>query len=298
MKTLISVIIPTYNNHQFPANLKHNLPFLKGCEIIVVNDNPDISITDRLSEFNVRIIHHQKNKGFAGAVNTGIHASKSDFIFLLNDDVLLQDDSFQKALDAFKSDSNLFAVSFAQIEKNGQMVGKNMLFWKNGFIQHDRADDLKMGPTGWAEGGSAIFDAKKMKQLGGMDELYSPFYWEDIDLSYRAKKQGFDVIFDPDIKVIHHHETTIGSQFSKKKITSISYRNQLICIWKNISSLSYIVQHKYYLLKLLVQSMMKGDSTFLKGFFQALLLFPQIFIKRFSISHNRSDHEILEKHTH
>ena len=297
MKTLISVIIPTYNNHQFQANLKNNLKFLKGCEIIVVNDNPDISITDRLSMFDIQIIHHEKNKGFAGAVNTGIHASKSDYIFLLNDDVLLQDDSFQKALDAFISDSSLFAVSFAQIEKNGKMVGKNILFWKNGFIQHDRADNLKMGETGWAEGGSAIFDAKKMKQLGGMDELYAPFYWEDIDLSYRAKSHGYSILFDPDIKVIHHHETTIGSQFSKKKITSISYRNQLICIWKNISSLSYIFQHKYYLLKLLVQSMMKGDSTFLKGFFQALLLFPQIVMKRFSISHKRSDHEILEKHT-
>ncbi|PIR13864.1 hypothetical protein COV49_00765, partial [Candidatus Falkowbacteria bacterium CG11_big_fil_rev_8_21_14_0_20_39_10] len=117
MKTLISVIIPTYNNHQFPANLKNNLPFLKGCEIIVVNDNPDTSITDRLSEFDVHIIQHEKNKGFAGAVNTGIHASKSEYIFLLNDDVLLQDASFRKTLDAFNSDSNLFAVSFAQIEK-------------------------------------------------------------------------------------------------------------------------------------------------------------------------------------
>jgi len=297
MKTLISVIIPTYNNHQFPANLKNNLPFLKGCEIIVVNDNPDTSITDRLSEFDVHIIQHEKNKGFAGAVNTGIHASKSEYIFLLNDDVLLQDASFRKTLDAFNSDSNLFAVSFAQIEKNGQMVGKNVLFFRNGFMQHDRADNLRKGPTGWAEGGSAIFDATKMKQLGGMDELYSPFYWEDIDLSYRAKLCGYEVIFDPGIKVIHHHETTIGSQFSKKKITAISYRNQLICIWKNISSLSYIIQHKYHLLKLLVQSMMKGDGTFLKGFFQALLLLPQVFIKRFSISHIHSDHEILEKHT-
>lgn len=297
MNILISVIVPTYNNRAFPSNLKHNLKYLHNCEVIVINDNPDIDISQRLTDLNVITINHKKNKGFAGAVNTGIQASKGDFIFLLNDDVLLQDDSFQKTIAKFKNNPKLFAVSFAQIEKDGNIVGKNILFWKNGFIQHDRADNLKMGETGWAEGGSAIFDAKKMKQLGGMDELYAPFYWEDIDLSYRAKLYGYSILFDPNIKVIHHHETTIGSQFSKKKITAISYRNQLICIWKNISSMSYIVQHKYYLLKLLVQSIMKGDSTFLKGFFQALLLFPQILIKRFSISHNRSDHEILEKHT-
>lgn len=297
MKSHISVIIPTYKNDQFLSNLQKNMKYLNECEVIVVNDNPDNVIKKNQLPANVELIILKKNKGFAGAINEGISLSTGDFICLLNDDVLLQDDSFQKTIAEFKNNPKLFAVSFAQIEKDGNIVGKNILFWKNGFIQHDRASDLQKGETGWAEGGSSIFDAKKMKQLGGMDELYAPFYWEDIDLSYRAKKQGFDVLFDPDIKVIHHHETTIGSQFSKKKITSISYRNQLICIWKNISSVSYIVQHKYYLLKLLVQSIMKGDSTFLKGFFQALFLFPQIVMKRFSISRIRSDHEILEKHT-
>jgi len=297
MKTHISVIIPTYKNNKLLQNLETNIKFLSECEVIVVNDNPDNSIPDQLSSMNVRVIHHLKNKGFAGAINSGVHAAKGTYIFLLNDDVLLQDSSFQNAVNDFENNPHLFAISFAQIEKNKQIVGKNILFFQNGFIQHDRADNLKKGPTGWAEGGSAIFDAKKIKQLGGMDELYSPFYWEDIDLSYRAKLLGYDVIFDPDIQVIHHHETTIGTQFSKQKVNSIAYRNQLICIWKNISSPSLIIQHKYYLLKLLVQSILKGDTIFLNGFFQAFLLFPQILIKRFSVARTCSDHEILNKHT-
>ncbi|PJE58197.1 MAG: glycosyltransferase family 2 protein, partial [Candidatus Portnoybacteria bacterium CG10_big_fil_rev_8_21_14_0_10_36_7] len=45
--------------------------------------------------------------------------------------------------------------------------------------------------------------------LNGFDELYSPFYWEDIDLSYRAWKTGYTVLFDPQVLVEHHHETTI-----------------------------------------------------------------------------------------
>ncbi|MDP4010681.1 MAG: glycosyltransferase family 2 protein [Candidatus Roizmanbacteria bacterium] len=297
MSINISIIIPTYNNPQLESNLLKNMKYMKGCEVIIINDNPIFSLVPSLENLDVKVIRHNKNKGFAGAINTGIRTATQDYLFFLNDDVLLQDDSFQKAVNAFQNNPKLFAIACAQIEKNGETVGKNILYWKNGFIQHDRADNLEMGPTGWAEGGSALFDAKKVKLLGGLDELYSPFYWEDIDLSFRAKQHGFEVIFDPDIQVIHHHETTIGSQFSKKRITSIAYRNQLICIWKNITSVSFIIQHKYFLLKLLVQSILKGDSDFLKGFFQAVLLFPQIVLKRFTISHIRSDHEILEKHT-
>ena len=58
-------------------------------------------------------------------------------------------------------------------------------------------------------------------KLGGMDTLYSPFYWEDIDLSYRAWKSGYQILYDPNIIVEHHHESTIAKYFDKKKVSDI-----------------------------------------------------------------------------
>jgi len=296
MKPLITVVIPTYNNAvQFIKNLEYNLKLLHDCEVIVVNDNPHMSFEKKLESYDVHVINHSKNKGFAGAVNTGIHASHGEYILLLNDDVQLQDNLFLNITSAFIKNPLLFAISFAQIEKNGVVVGKNILFWKNGFIQHSRSNNLKMGNTGWAEGGSAIFDKEKIKLLGFFDEQFSPFYWEDIDISYRAKKYGFTVLFDPKIKVIHHHETTIGKQFSNDTIASVAYQNQLLCIWKNISSPHYIMQHLYYLLKRIVQSIFHGDMIFLKGFISAFIKIPYILRRRLSVSYLIPDHEILEK---
>jgi GT2 family glycosyltransferase len=69
-----------------------------------------------------------------------------------------------------------------------------------------------------------------------MDEkLFSPFYWEDVDLSYRALKRGFRLLWEPKAKVIHHHESTIG-KISRKYRQRIQERNQLIFIWKNLTS--------------------------------------------------------------
>ncbi|QQS44096.1 glycosyltransferase family 2 protein [Candidatus Roizmanbacteria bacterium] len=295
----ISVIIPTYRNTEvLLKNLKHNLPYLDGCEIIVVNDYPKQTIKKDLNQFaQIRVIENMTNKGFAGTVNTGVREATRDYILLLNDDVKLLNSSYKKAFDQLQEDKTLFAVSFAQKETNGSIVGKNMIYWKNGFLQHQAVKPDTAGPNAWAEGGSCLVDKKKFDELHGFDEMFNPFYWEDIDLSYRAWKKGYRIEFNPQILVEHHHETTISSHFQKDRIEAIAYRNQLLFTWKNISSWDLLIAHKLHLIKRLVSAIMKNDVNFLEGFIQALKRFPQAFIKHFRNPKLRSDHELLKTFT-
>jgi len=291
----ISVVIPVYKKtDEFTANLRHNLPFLAGCEIIVVNDNPEKSIKSALSTFgNIKLIENEKNMGFSGAVNIGAKHVKTLLIMLLNSDVKLLDKSYEKAVKHFE-EKNVFAVSFAQKEKDGKIVGKNRIYFRNGFFQHDFAKDLKFGQNGWAEGGACLIDKQKFESLNGFDELYSPFYWEDIDLSYRAWKTGYTVLFDPQVLVEHHHETTIRTFYSSKKVHSIAFRNQLIFIWKNIHDPGKIFSHIIFLKLYLLTSLIKGNFAIWKGFFAAVSKFGSIIKKRKSVPQVRSDDEILE----
>ena len=295
----ISVVIPTYRNEKgLVENLKRNMPYFKGCEVIVVNDDPTTFVLDAMSYFpEVTLIENKNNRGFSGAVNTGVNAAKNAYVFLCNDDVLLKDAQFTSLISQFEKDRHLFAISLKQIEKDGSPVGKNIICWKDGFIQHSKAHDITSGVNGWAEGGASLVDAAKFRGLGGFDELYRPFYWEDIDLSYRAWKKGYVILFTNEVEVEHHHETTISKHFSKNYITAIAYRNQLIFIWKNISSLSLIITHTFALLKRIIRSILTGDRAFLSGFVQAAIQFPFILFKRLSVPHNVTDHEILNQFT-
>lgn len=280
---MISVVIPQYKGKEkLYANLKHNLPFLKGCEIIVVNDYPEISLTAEMAKLfpQVNVIENERNLGFAGAVSVGISVVKNQFIFLLNNDVLLNDDNFQKTLSHFEKDIALFAVSFRQTEKDGSFVGRNKIHWKNGFFQHTKTNATKIGINGWAEGGSMLFDKKKYDKIKGFDTLYSPFYWEDIDLSYRAWKAGYTVLFDSSITVQHHHKSTIATHFDASHIKTIAYRNQFITIWKNISDGKMIFEHLFYLIKNLFVYPLKGEKEFLAGFWMAAQLSRKIMEKR------------------
>lgn len=267
---MISVIIPTFKKEICLKNLKKNLPYLHGCEIIIVNDNPESHMKQDVRFFEtVRLVENKTNMGFGNSINTGVASGKFPYIMLLNDDVILKNNGFFKSLGYFKKDKKLFAVSFAQTEKDGSIVGKNKIFWKNGLFFHQKADNLTFGDTGWAEGGACIVDKQKFQELDGFDPVYSPFYWEDIDMSYRAKQKGFHIIFDPHITVEHHHESTIGTHYSKEFIRVIAYRNQFLFIWKNIRGVK-IISHLLFLPFNILYYSLKGEFAFIKGLLKAL----------------------------
>ena len=263
---------------------------MTGCEVIVMNDYPGEDITKPVQQIfaDSIVVNNKKNLGFAGNVNQGVLKSTRDYIFLMNSDVVLKDNSFLKALQFFKKDKKLFAVGFAQIEKDGKIVGANRAYFKNGLINHSSQivpNPYSLIPIFWAEGGSSIFNKKLFINLGLLDELYNPFYWEDIDLSYRAWKAGYKILFDPNIKVEHHHESTIGKYFDKSKILKTAFRNQMIFHWKNLTDKDLIFKHLLNIPKFI----------FIPGFFDALIRLPKILqVRKKTVKlFKKTDKEIL-----
>ncbi len=275
----------------FYKYFKINKKYFEGCEIIVMNDHPLENITKSVKKICPEsiVINNKKNLGFAGNVNKGVLKAKRNYIFLMNSDVVLKDNSFLKALEYFKKDRKLFAIGFAQKERDGKIVGANRAYFKNGLINHSylTPNPYHLTPIFWAEGGSSIFKRKLFVDLRLLDELYNPFYWEDIDLSYRAWKAGYKILYDPNIKVEHHHESTIGKYFDKSKVLKIAFRNQLIFHWKNLTDKDLIIKHLLNLPRFI----------FISGFFDALIRLPKILksrkktVKLFI----KSDEEILNK---
>ncbi len=283
---MISVIIPTYKNKlMFLKNLHNNLKFLDDTQIIIVNDDPEQSLRDDLKKIkNITLIENKKNLGFGQSINTAVSQAKYSYIMLLNNDVLLINKNYQTALYHFQKNKNLFAVSFAQEERDGSVIGKNIIYWKSGLIYHKKAEDLNSGYTAWAEGGASIINKEKFINLGGFDPIYTPFYWEDIDLSYRAWRAGYQIFFDSKIMVKHHHQSTIVKYFPKKTIETVAYRNQLIFVWKNISDIKMLANH--FLLfpyNLFYYSLLKREFNFLQGFIEALK-YIKIIIKQRRLS--------------
>lgn len=279
----ISVVIPVYKKSEMlMRHLRHNMPYMSEYEIIIVDDASDEKIKEQVKkEFpQIIVLENEKNMGFAPTVNKGIYHAHGDFVLLLNSDVKLIHPFHDSYFKRFKDDKDIFAISFMQKERDGSYVGKNRIYFEDGFPKHCKSSDHKSGLNGWAEGGSCIIRMDYLKKLGGFSAIYAPFYWEDIDLSYRAYSKGWYVMFDPKIVVEHHHESTVGSFFSKKHVKAIAYRNQFLFTWINMTDAIYSNQHLSSLPKHILKALLRGDMEFLSGMIKALSVFTQVISLR------------------
>ena len=296
----ISVVIPTWNGRSlletmFPSLLAA-LGFyeqLSGSawEIIVVDDGSSdgtVRWVETIPEKRVKIVTRRRNGGFAAACNAGFSACHHEVVVLLNNDVLVAKEFLPPLVRHFQADK-IFAVTCKALGKDRETfcTGGKIGEFRRGFWKAFQNYDVASGQQGnqqWISfavcGGFCAFDRRKLIDLGGFEPLMSPFYWEDVELSYRAWKRGWKILYEPESVVFHDASTTIRSQFRKGRIERINQRNRLIFLWKNLHDPLMLLTHLGSTLLLLLQAILLFRPAFLLGFWDTLKLFPAIFPKR------------------
>lgn len=228
-----SAVIPAFNGKQY---LPDNLLFVVKMgvdEIIIIDDASTDGTADFVAqEFpNIKLIRHKTNQGFPVSVNDGFKEAGGDVVFLLNQDLKPQKNLVKNTLSHFKN-PEIFAVTFNENHQSwadGKWV-RGMLEFTNGKL------DDKLHESLWPSGGGSAIRRDTWNNLGGFDPIFSPGYFEDLDLGLRAKKAGYRTIWDPKCQVDHAVEGTFPKSFPKKKLQYIKERNYLIAVWKNIDS--------------------------------------------------------------
>lgn len=281
----LSIVIPNYNGIEL---LRKNLPKVfeacPGAEIVVVDDaSMDGSVGMVTKEFpKVVVIAKKINEGFSATVNVGVAATKNELVFLLNSDAYPVKGHLEHALRHF-SDPDVFAVGLAQeCDEDGKKIirGRGLGKFHQGFLVHRYAEPTE-STTLWVSGGAGIFRKTLWEKLGGMQALYNPFYWEDIDLSYRAVKSGYRILFEQHAHTVHEQLIgSIRSSYSADRIKTISYRNQFFFAWLNISDTTYVFQHILWFPYHSMIAFFSGDWAFFRGFLSALRSIRQAWSER------------------
>lgn len=267
-----------------PAVLKH----AQGAEIVVADDaSSDDSVELIREKFpNVRLVANTIRQGFAGNVNSGVAAARGDIVVLFNTDVEPEKGFLAPLLKHF-NDPKVFAAGCLEksYDPGGVVLrGRGEARWRRGFFVHWRGE-VNRPDTAWVSGGSGAFRRAIWNKLGGMDILYNPFYWEDIDMSYRALKAGYRLVFEPKSVVGHFHEEgKIKSEFTPQDVKRIAYRNQFTFIWKNLSDPKEIIVHCFLTPVRLLRAIISGDFLMLQGYLLALTRLPWILLSRYRAS--------------
>ncbi len=259
---LASIIVLNWNGKDL---LAQGLPSVldavradgKPHEILVVdNGSTDGSVEFIRAGFpEVRIVSLPLNMGFADGNNAGVRAARHDVVVLLNNDMIVEPGFLKPLLNGFGP--RTFAVSsqiFLQDRTaRREETGKTTAVFRRGMIDYShrslagRMPSRPYYPAFWAGGGSSAFHRERFLLLGGFSPVYGPAYVEDTDLSYRAWKAGFEVLFAPGSVVYHKHRATSSRAFNLKTLQTLIQRNQFLFIWKNVRSWRLLLSHCVFL---------------------------------------------------
>ncbi len=226
-------------------------------EVMVVdNGSTDGSVEFLRTSFpGVRTLELGENMGFAAGNNAGVRAARHDIAIMLNNDMIVDPGFLKPLLDGFTPDT--FAVS-SQIHHQDPAVrreetGRTSATFRRGMIDYAHGD-VEPGesarpyyPAFWAGGGSSAFHRSRFIPLGGFQELFSPAYVEDTDLSFQAWQAGWEVRFAPASVVYHKHRASSSQRFSPVQLQALIQRNQFLFVWKNITSWRLLLAHCLFL---------------------------------------------------
>lgn len=209
---MFSVLIATYNR---PDLLAQALAALidrtseKPDEVVIVNggDERAAAVVQQYSGRNgVRIkLIRTVNRNLATSRNSGLPACEGDIVAMTDDDAEVFPDWVSCMKQIHSEHPEAGAVGGAVLGASSGVHFLSRLADMVTFSSPDTPRYVRNLP-----GVNVSYKRSALDRVGAQDE--SLFRGEDVDFNWRIKKLGFEIYYDPRIKVVHHHRPSI-SQF-------------------------------------------------------------------------------------
>ncbi|MBK8088433.1 MAG: glycosyltransferase family 2 protein [Chitinophagaceae bacterium] len=305
--TGISVVIPNYNGSNLLPKIippciralqNTKLPY----EIIVADDCSTDNSTEILQkEFPQIIISTAAvNSGFSVTANRGISSATYNWVLLLNSDVILEPDYFQPLL-KYTTQEKLFAVM-------GRIIG-----WDDDIIQDGAKYPVKHGSkiktsqnyiladeqlmrngvlTMYVSGANAFINKTVFSLIGGFNELFSPYYIEDTELSIRGWRLGYSSVYEHFAVCRHKTSSTISTAGRKKTVDIIYRRNKMFLHSIHLDGITrtgWAVQQVFEMLGQLLLL----RSSLLAAFIQFIKKYPAVKQSRDNMKRISAGNELL-----
>jgi O-antigen biosynthesis protein len=233
----ISIIVILYNRAELTLSclyslLKNNF---KSYELIII-DNASTDKTRLLLGRidNAKIILNSDNKHFLLACNQASQKATGDYLLFLNNDAQILGDSLNAALKTIKSDSNVGAVGGKIILPDGTLQEAGSMIWQDGSCLGYGRGDSPDAPeynfkrsVDYCSGAFLLTSRQLFLQLDGFDRAYQPAYYEETDYCVRLNKLGKQVIYDPDVSILHYE---FASSSSSNRAIELQQRNHKIFV--------------------------------------------------------------------
>ena len=307
---LISIVIVNFNGYKHLQDLLWSLIQQTYChlEIIIVDNRSTDNSCHwlKLHYPQIRLLELEKNTGFAAGVNTGIHASKGEYVLVLNNDIVLDINALY-----YLAEKALMLSLDAGTEKWAAVIPK-MKFFKNpvfinalgnSFYPISWGSDNFIGSAdfeqfdGFDDPMSACFGAvlinrQTWDKIGPLDKHYK-YYYEDMDWCFRAHLQGYSIKTVPKSLIYHKFGASMSAKSQMFKLRFI-VGNRLYFVLKNLESKTirrflrnYLIEDIKNVLIYLKRMNILQVIAYMWGYGRFFLSLPGLFFKRHKLQKQR-----------
>ena len=248
----LSIVIVNYNVRAYLEeclqSVRKALEGIEGEVWVVDNNSQDDSVETLRRDYPwVRLVANTENMGFARANNLAIRQSQSDYVLLLNPDTVVEEPTLRGVLDFMDAHPEAGGAGVMMHNADGTLApesrrgvptpwvaGLKMLgFTKRYYMSHLPWD--QPGRIDVISGAFCMLRRKALDQVGLLDEDFF-MYGEDIDLSYRLLKGGWQNWYLP-FSITHYKGKS--TQKTDYRYVHIFYQAMLIFFRKHYSHLSF-----------------------------------------------------------
>jgi GT2 family glycosyltransferase len=204
----ISVYIPAYDSAEFLSRAIDGLlsQTLPANEILVVDDGSRDATAEVAASYPaVTLVRHPHNCGLGAARNTGFRTARNELVASLDADCV-PDPGWIAGLARHFDDPKIAGVGGRLIEGNQQTVADR---WRRAHMAQEWGDQLLRDPK-FLFGCNNMFRKSAVREAGGYDESMRT-NGEDTDMSRRLLNKGWDLLYDPEPRVVHLRHDTMRS---------------------------------------------------------------------------------------
>lgn len=293
-KKSVSVVIPNYNGSHL---LKKYLPFTVKAirnaevdfEIIVVDDcSNDDSVSFLQQHYpEIKLLVNQQNTGFSCSCNYGIEAARMEIILLLNSDVKLTPDYFDPLWkyfsqpDTFGVMGRIVGMDGSCLQDAARMPKLNGFKLKTAWFYYNQNHEESF--TLYLSGANAFIDAKKLKDIGGFNKIFSPFYSEDFELSLRAWRLNWKCYYEHDAVCMHEISASTKDYKTARWVKMIYFRNRFYLHAIHLNGWALILWFLQITLTDILPKMLVGQFWMWKSYREFLRSAKQIKASRLEL---------------
>jgi GT2 family glycosyltransferase/glycosyltransferase involved in cell wall biosynthesis len=231
----ISIIIPVFNQLSFTqaclASLQENQD-AERFEVIVVDDGSDDATADVIGKIRGLVyLRNDSNSGFTSSCNRGAREARGSYLLFLNNDTAVTPGWLSALRETFENEPNAGLVGSKLVFPDGRLQEAGGIIWKDGsgwnrgkFDDPEKPEYNFLREVDYCSAACVMISKSLFERVGGFDLKYAPAYYEDTDLAFKIRREGFKVLYQPLSTVVHHEGATGGTdlQTGAKKYQEIN----------------------------------------------------------------------------